>query len=126
MPPALEGCWEAERSERPGISRVLEHSAPCMDRMQSHAETALVVAELASLWISYGAASVPLVAPPLTWRMRHDRPRPRILPCVSSFVPAIDALETGVTALRVDIESCDHFVPIRKVTLNVIRNAAAQ
>ena len=104
---------EAKRRDRPPASRIraseaevrprmrclgmLENATPPLQRCERRREAAPVVTLDAPDF--RGRTTGPVATPPLARRMRHHRPRPRVLPGIADFVPRVDVRKSEVRSL---------------------------
>jgi hypothetical protein len=84
---------------------MLEHAAEAAHGIERRREASSVVAARVPVDVLNEAGEP---APPTARRMRHDRPRPRVQPCVALLVPRIDVGEPVVHTARLNVESGDH------------------
>src|SRR5688572_25583664 len=57
-------------------------------------------------------APMPEPPPSLTRRMRHDRPRPCVLPRIALDVPRVNVRQAVVATVRLHVEGSDHRLPL--------------
>jgi hypothetical protein len=84
------------------MSRMLKHPAELTNRRERSGETTAIVAP------DDLRAALTHQRPGLARRVRHHRPRPRIQPRVTFFIPRFNVREAVIDAALLNVKRSDH------------------
>jgi hypothetical protein len=111
--PAAGAIGSIKIEVRPGQTspRVFDYTAELTRGCESCFKATSIVSKLLALAGElYGQwLTEPHFPPTLAWRMRYDRPRAIVFPRIAFFIPRVDAIESIVGTVLLNVEGRDHF-----------------